>query len=93
MIMRKPMKSLTIGSGDLMRKWTEMETRCNAAAKYAFETERLPIGIGIVRAVMRAMREPTAEMIKAGHEACFAESISLAEAYPAMIDAASPPEE
>ena len=89
----------------MKREPTEMELRCAEA----FRTADVNMGIdgarlSCVRAVIRAMREPTKEMLDAAVQAltepdtfdldAFPDQIPVAAAlaWKAMIDAASPPE-
>lgn len=77
---------------------TEMETRCNEAAKKAYMVDRKPLGIGIVRDMIHSMRQPTDEMVAIAQEKYKADLNGVGRTiigcvYMAMIDAASPPEE
>lgn len=88
----------------MTRPYTEMELRCTqAAAKAAWEATDSTPGLvlmvrgvniaAVVRATIRAMNVPTAEMFAAEdvHKSCQTCG-GAAELWPLMIDAASPPE-
>jgi hypothetical protein len=76
-----------------------METRVSAALDFEFEnmfTDRAEANLNTIhlaRAAIRAMREPTTEMLREAGLGATSSTEDIAYMWEAMIDAASPQEE